>query len=69
MDDINHLLDTLQEGDPVAAEQWPVPVYAELRRLAAAKMSREAPGQTLAARRLRAKYGWRLAWNLCSWGA
>ena len=47
MDDINHLLDTLQEGDPVAADQLLVLVYSELRRLAAAKMSREAPGQTL----------------------
>ena len=42
MNDIAHLLDTLHEGDPVAAVQWLVPVYAELRRLAAAKMSREA---------------------------
>ena len=47
MDDINHLLDTLQEGDPVAADQLLVLVYSELRRLAAAKMSREMPGQTL----------------------
>ena len=47
MDDINHLLDTLQEGDPVAADQLLVLVCSELRRLAAAKMAREAPGQTL----------------------
>ena len=47
MNDINHLLDTLQEGDPVTADQLLVLVYSELRRLAAAKMSREAPGQTL----------------------
>src|SRR4051812_25919597 len=47
MSDINHLLDTLQEGDPVAADQLLVLVYSELRRLAAAKMAREAPGQTL----------------------
>ena len=47
MNDINHLLDTLQEGDPIAADQLLVLVYSELRRLAAAKMSREAPGQTL----------------------
>ena len=43
MSDIHHLLDTLQEGDPVAADQLLVLVYSELRRLAAAKMSREAP--------------------------
>ena len=42
MNDIAHLLDTLQEGDPVAADQLLVLVYSELRRLAAAKMSREA---------------------------
>ena len=42
--DINHLLDTLQEGDPVAADQLLVLVYAELRRLAAAKMARESAG-------------------------
>ena len=47
MDDLNHLLDTLQEGDPVDADQLLVLVYSELRRLAAAKMSREAPAQTL----------------------
>ena len=41
VDDINHLLDTLQEGDPVAADQLLVLVYSELRRLAAAKMARE----------------------------
>ena len=43
MSDINHLLDALQEGDPVVADQLLVLVYSELRRLAAAKMSREAP--------------------------
>ena len=43
MNDIDHLLDTLQEGDPVAADQLLVLVYSKLRRLAAAKTSREAP--------------------------
>ncbi len=43
MNDINHLLDTLQEGDPVAADRLLVLVHPELRRLAAAKMSPEAP--------------------------
>ena len=52
MNDINHLLDTLQEGDPVAADQLLVLVYAELRRLAAAKMSREAPGLLLSRKAL-----------------
>ena len=52
MKDINHLLDTLQEGDPVAADQLLVLVYSELRRLAAAKMSREAPGILLSRKAL-----------------
>ena len=43
MNDIKHLLDTLQEGDPVTADQLLVLVYSELRLLAAAKMSSEAP--------------------------
>ena len=47
MSEINHLLDTVHEGDPAAADQLLLHVYSELRRLAAAKMSREAPGQTL----------------------
>ena len=52
MNDINHLLDTLQEGDPVAADQLLVLVYSELRRLAAAKMSRETPGLLLSRKAL-----------------
>jgi len=47
MKDINHLLDTIHEGGPVAADELLVQVYSELRRLAAAKMARETPGQTL----------------------
>jgi RNA polymerase sigma factor (TIGR02999 family) len=34
-------------GDPTAADQLLVLVYDELRRLAAQRMAREAPGQTL----------------------
>src|SRR4030095_3306534 len=47
MHDNNHLLDTFQKGAPIAGEKLFVAVYSELRRLATAKMSREAPGQTL----------------------
>ena len=43
--DIHHLLDTIEEGDPVAADQLLVLVHSELRRFAAAKMSREAPAR------------------------
>jgi RNA polymerase sigma factor (TIGR02999 family) len=37
----------MQEGDPKAAEELLPLIYDELRKLAAAKMAREAPGQTL----------------------
>jgi RNA polymerase sigma factor (TIGR02999 family) len=47
MADITRLLDAAAQGDGVAAEQLLPLVYDELRRLAAAKMAREVPGQTL----------------------
>ncbi len=37
----------MQQGDPTAAGQLLPLVYDELRKLAASKMAREAPGQTL----------------------
>jgi RNA polymerase sigma factor (TIGR02999 family) len=37
----------MQQGDPTAAEKLLELVYGELRRLAASKISREAPYQTL----------------------
>src|SRR5262245_1495604 len=49
MNDISRLLSAAEGGDPLAAEQLLPLVYDELRRLAAQKMAREAPGQTLAA--------------------
>ena len=45
--DITPLLQRIEQGDPHAAEHLLPLVYDELRRLAAAKMAREAPGQTL----------------------
>jgi RNA polymerase sigma factor (TIGR02999 family) len=45
--DVTHILDRAQAGDPKAAEELLPLVYEELRRLAAAKMANEAPGQTL----------------------
>lgn len=42
-----HLLAAVERGDPQAAERLLDLVYEELRRLAAGKMAREAPGQTL----------------------
>jgi RNA polymerase sigma factor (TIGR02999 family) len=49
MSELTHLLDTAGKGDPVAGEQLFVLVYSELRRLAAAKMAKEAAGHTLQA--------------------
>ncbi len=45
--EITPLLQRIDLGDPHAADQLLPLVYDELRRLAAAKMAREAPGQTL----------------------
>jgi RNA polymerase sigma factor (TIGR02999 family) len=49
MSDVTHILNAIDQGDPHAAEQlWPL-VYEELRKLAAAKLAQEKPGQTLQA--------------------
>lgn len=47
MSDATIMCAAIEAGDPHAAEQLLVLVYDELRRLAAAKMGQEAPGQTL----------------------
>jgi RNA polymerase sigma factor (TIGR02999 family) len=47
MTDVTRVLSALEEGDPHAAARLLPLVYDELRRLAAAKLGREAPGQTL----------------------
>jgi RNA polymerase sigma factor (TIGR02999 family) len=49
MSDVTRVLSAVEAGEPQAAEQLLPLVYDELRRLAARKMAREAPGQTLAA--------------------
>jgi RNA polymerase sigma factor (TIGR02999 family) len=49
MSDVTRLLSAIDQGDPRAAEQLLPLVYGELRRLAASKLAREAPGQTLQA--------------------
>lgn len=48
-DDLTPLLQRINEGDSSAAAELLPVVYEELRRLAAARMAREAPGQTLQA--------------------
>jgi RNA polymerase sigma factor (TIGR02999 family) len=47
MTDFNQILVAIEQGDPRAAEQLLPLVYDELRRLAAQRLAREAPGQTL----------------------
>jgi RNA polymerase sigma factor (TIGR02999 family) len=47
MTDITQILEAAQQGDPKAAEELLPLVYTELRKLTAAKMARELPGQTL----------------------
>jgi RNA polymerase sigma factor (TIGR02999 family) len=49
MNDVTRILSAMDQGDPQAAEQLLPLVYDELRKLAAARMAREAPGQTLQA--------------------
>jgi RNA polymerase sigma factor (TIGR02999 family) len=44
---LTHILEAVAAGDAAAAEKLLPLVYDELRRLAAAKMANEAPGQTL----------------------
>src|SRR5262245_52089616 len=49
MSDVNRVLSQIEQGDPQAAEQLLPLVYEELRKLAAAKLAQEKPGQTLQA--------------------
>ncbi|HUE70654.1 MAG TPA: ECF-type sigma factor [Pirellulaceae bacterium] len=49
MSDVTRILAQIQSGNPQAAEQLLPLVYHELRKLAAAKMAHEQPGQTLQA--------------------
>ena len=49
MSDVTRILGQIESGDPKAAEELLPLVYEELRKLAAAKMAQEKPGQTLQA--------------------
>jgi RNA polymerase sigma factor (TIGR02999 family) len=49
MSEVTRILSAIEQGEPHAAEQLLPLVYDELRRLAAEKMAREKPGQTLQA--------------------
>jgi RNA polymerase sigma factor (TIGR02999 family) len=47
MTDVTRILSQIESGDPSAAEKLLPLVYNELRKLAAAKLAHEKPGQTL----------------------
>jgi RNA polymerase sigma factor (TIGR02999 family) len=49
MNEVTQILSAVEQGDPQAAGQLLPLVYDELRRLAAAKLAQEKPGQTLQA--------------------
>jgi RNA polymerase sigma factor (TIGR02999 family) len=49
MTDVTQILSQIEQGDPNAAGQLLPLVYDELRKLAAAKLAHEKPGQTLQA--------------------
>lgn len=48
-DDVTRILRQIERGDPSAAKELLPLVYDELRQLAASKLAREQPGQTLQA--------------------
>jgi RNA polymerase sigma factor (TIGR02999 family) len=47
MNEVTRVLSAIEQGDPHAANQLLPLVYDELRKLAAQKLARDAPGQTL----------------------
>jgi RNA polymerase sigma factor (TIGR02999 family) len=49
MNDVTRILSAIEEGDPAAAGQLLPLVYKELRQLAASRLAKEKPGQTLEA--------------------
>src|SRR5215203_1369143 len=49
MNDVTRILSAIERGEPQASEQLLPLVYDELRELAARRLAREKPGQTLQA--------------------
>jgi RNA polymerase sigma factor (TIGR02999 family) len=49
MNEVTHILNAIEHGDPQATEQLLPLVYDELRKLASQKLAQEQPGQTLQA--------------------
>src|SRR4051794_4837764 len=69
MSDVTLLLDAAAAGDPKAAAELLPLVYDELRKLAAARMAEEKPGQTLQATALVHEAYLRLAGNDQPWNS
>jgi RNA polymerase sigma factor (TIGR02999 family) len=67
MSDVTSILLQSESGDPAVAEQLLPVVYDELRKLAAAKLAQEQPGQTLQATALVHEVYLRLAGTERSW--
>ena len=68
MDAITQVLNAIERGDPLAAEQLLPLVYDELRKLAAQRLAQEKPGQTLQATALVHEAYVRLTGNATSGG-
>jgi len=47
LSDVTRILESIEDGDPKAADELLPLVYGELRKLAASRMANEAPNQTL----------------------
>ena len=47
MNEVTRMLQQIEDGDPKASEELLPLVYNDLRKLAAARLAREKPGQTL----------------------
>jgi RNA polymerase sigma factor (TIGR02999 family) len=47
LSDVTRILESIEQGDPKAADKLLPLVYGELRKLAASRMANEAPNQTL----------------------
>jgi RNA polymerase sigma factor (sigma-70 family) len=65
MSDVTQILAQIESGDPAAAERLLPLVYDELRKLAAAKLAHEKPGQTLQATALVHEAYLRLVGSAC----
>jgi RNA polymerase sigma factor (TIGR02999 family) len=67
MEDVSRILSAASAGDPRAAEELLPLVYEDLRKLAAARLAEEKPGQTLQATALVHEAYLRLAGNAEPW--